>query len=226
MRRRDRESERISRTNSSRRRFTGDGAGRPNRRHSSVTESEMSPLGGSNPELALHSVPRPPDFTHGSRMDVTAANTAANAAGLPAPPPLPASAMRRDSSGSDAYTSVSGSRHDRHRVAEGTAAAGLAGAALGAAAERQRRRTSSSRRRDSSENTSEGGPRASVQVKMHNDGRHVTLRRLDANERAADRARKQSRPGRSGSISSAGGAGASGDEHWRRVERQERSPVY
>jgi hypothetical protein len=219
MKRRDREDEKLARRNSSRRRYTGDGIPRPpHRRHGSVTDSEMSPLGGSNPELSLHSIPRPSGVP--TTPDVTAANTAANAGGsyLPPPPPMPATIIRHDSSGSEALTSSGGGRNNRHRVGE-AAAAGLAGAAAGAALAGHER--NSSRRRDSSATSSVHSPRASVQVKMHNDGRHVTLRRLNPNEKAAEKARRQRRPGRSGSISSAGGAGASGDEHWRRVQRME-----
>ena len=221
IRRQEREEERIAREEDARRRrYTGDGYPRPppHRRHGSISESELSPLGGSNPELSLTSLNRPHPIP--TTPDVTAMNTAANAGNMLTPPPqMPATVVRVDSSGSEAVTSPGGGRHYRPGAGD-LAAAGLAGTAAGAAADRHER--NSSRRRDSSATSSVNSPQAAVQVKMHNDGRHVTLRRLDPKEKAAERNRRQGRPGRSGSISSgAGGPGASGDEHWRRVERME-----
>jgi hypothetical protein len=72
-------------------------------------------------------------------------------------------------------------------------------------------------------------PPVSVKVKMHNDGRHVTLRRLSEQEAAAEReARQRDRSRQSGSKSRhrrgsgsefSAGEGAS---NWRRVESLER----
>jgi hypothetical protein len=216
MRRRERENERINRRASGSQRpprYTGDGAPSRARRHNSVTESEISPLRGSNPELSLHSLSRP----SGGRTDITTSNTLANS-GLPPPPPIPGSVRHNDSSNS----SIGRARHssrNRHGRGEAAAAAGLAAGAAGAALAGNHR--NSSRRRDSEGGGSVNSPPVSVKVKMHNDGRHVTLRRLDPAEAAAEReARRRQGKGRSGSISSQGG-GASGDEHWRRVERME-----
>jgi hypothetical protein len=69
--------------------------------------------------------------------------------------------------------------------------------------------------------TSVASPPVSVKVKMHNDGRHVTLRRLNEEEAAAEReARKKdrSRKNRAGSVSSLGGMGG---DRWRRNEARE-----
>ncbi|KAI9769320.1 MAG: hypothetical protein M1839_003743 [Geoglossum umbratile] len=73
-------------------------------------------------------------------------------------------------------------------------------------------------------------PPVSVKVRMHNDGRHVTLRRLSEQEAAAerearqrDRSRNSGSKGRHrrGSSELSAGEGASGS-NWRRVESRER----
>jgi hypothetical protein len=64
-------------------------------------------------------------------------------------------------------------------------------------------------------------PPVSVKVKMHNDGRHVTLRRLNEEEAAAEReARKRERQNRNrnGSLSSLDGQSK---DRWRRTEAME-----
>ena len=187
----DREEERVARVNSQRRRYTGDGAPRPMRRRSSISESDVTPIAGSNPALSRHdirrndvvsnpNVPQPPPFTHAS------------------PGGSPATA-------------------DRHRLRDAAVplAAGAAGAAIGAAVADHR---ASSRRRES---IPEQGPTppVSIKVRMQNDGRQVTLQRLDAAGAASDRqTRKLQRRRRNGSISS---VSASGDERWRRAEARE-----
>jgi len=198
---RDRRDERIARMNSERRRYTGDGTPRRVRRRTSLSESEMSPISGSNPALSRHSLPRPaggPSAAAGSRNDVV---TNPN---VPPPPPF-THATPQPSPAPPV---------DRHRLRDAAVplAAGAAGAALGAAAAAERR--ASSRRRESGDD--QITPPVSLKMKMHNDGRHVTLRRLDAAEAAAERERR--RRDRTGSFSS---VGASGDEHWRRTERRE-----
>ncbi len=196
---RDREEERMARMNSGRRRYTGDGAPNRLRRYNSLSESEMSPITGSNPALSRHSLPRP-------GHDVVANPN------VPTPPPFTHATPQASPT----------PPQDRHRLRDAAAplAAGAAGAALGAAlggaaAERRAssRRASSRRRESIGDQTS---PPVSLKMKMHNDGRHVTLRRLDPAEAAAERERR--RRDRTGSFSS---AGASGDEHWRRTERRE-----
>ncbi|KAL9617882.1 MAG: hypothetical protein Q9160_007370 [Pyrenula sp. 1 TL-2023] len=141
-------------------------------------------------------------------------------------PPVPPthSSVRLDSSASD----VDRRDNHGHRLRD-EAAANMAGAALGAAAANQSRR-----RRSSTQNTdSMGSTPVSVKVKMHNDGRHVTLRRLTQDEAAAQReARRQSkdrdrvearsssgrRRRRNDSLSSS----EAGNRRWRRTEERER----
>lgn len=85
----------------------------------------------------------------------------------------------------------------------------------------QRRRRSSSRQREDHA----ASPPISVELKMHNDGRHVTLRRLTEEEAAANReARRRERRSsrrRTGSASSLSG-GEGSNNTWRRVEEMER----
>ncbi|OQV10016.1 hypothetical protein CLAIMM_14074 [Cladophialophora immunda] len=143
----------------------------------------------------------------------------------PVPPP------HLDSSGSELYTTGSGRQRHRHHLRD-EAAAGLAGATLGAAAAEDSHR----RRRQSSRNNatdSVESPPVSVKINMHNDGRQVTLRRLTEEEAAAQRearrrerqasaAARRSRRGSSlsGSDSEAMG-GTSADRRWRRTEALE-----
>ncbi|PLB41458.1 uncharacterized protein BDW47DRAFT_122506 [Aspergillus candidus] len=95
-----------------------------------------------------------------------------------------------------------------------------AGPAMGAAPGPHRRRSGSRHREDNVES-----PPVSLKVKMHEDGRHVTLRRLTEEEAAANREnrrrdRRSSRR-RTGSASSLSG-NESGYSRWRRVEELER----
>lgn len=115
-----------------------------------------------------------------------------------------------------------------HRHTSGSATAtdleaAAAGAAVGAAAgsSSRRRRSSSNRRR----REDVASPPVSVKVKMHNDGRHVTLRRLTEEEAASAKRRERDRRGssRRGSASSlSGNEGGAGSDRWRRVEEVER----
>lgn len=117
-------------------------------------------------------------------------------------PPLPPTHRSDvDSSGSEAYTSQPHRRN--HRRDE--AASGPAGAVLGAAAAGSRRRRSSrTQNTDSMES-----PPVSLKVKMHNDGRHVTLRRLTEEEASAQREeRKRAKRASHPAATAAGAAGA------------------
>ncbi|KAL6247908.1 hypothetical protein RBB50_005256 [Rhinocladiella similis] len=138
----------------------------------------------------------------------------------PVPPP------HLDSSGSELYTTASGRQRHRHHLGD-EAAAGMAGAAAGTAAADLSRRRHSGRHTDSMES-----PPVSLNVKMHSDGRHVTLRRLTEEEATAQReARRKQRAAsaarrrRNSSFSSSDGdglgAGSSGDRRWRRTEAVE-----
>ena len=98
------------------------------------------------------------------------------------------------------------------------------GPAAGSAAAEASRRRDRSRHHSGSGGDSMASPPVSVKVKMHTDGRHVTLRRLPEEEAAAEReARRKSRDRngrrRRGSASS---ASETGGERWRRTEALER----
>lgn len=199
LRERDREEERIARMDSQRRRYTGDGIPRPTRRTASMSESELSPITGSNPALSRHDIRRVDDRR----------NDAVSNPNVPAPPPF----------GHATPQASPGAASDRHRLRDAAVplAAGVAGAAVGAAAAERR---SSSRRRGSVGEQS--SPPTTVKVKLRNDGRHVTLQRVPPSEGAADRQARRlqrRRRERNGSFSS---VGASGDEaRWRRTEARE-----
>lgn len=139
------------------------------------------------------------------------------------PPIPPVHQTDMSSSGSEIYTTASGQQRHRHHLGN-TAAAALGGAAVGAVA------ADGTRRRTSNQNTnSMESPPVSVKVKMHNDGRHVTLRRLTEEEAAAQRRRERKASGgrrrRNSSFSSSSGGealtGPSGDSRWRRTEAME-----
>ena len=139
------------------------------------------------------------------------------------PPAPPAHQSFVDSSGSEVFTTTSGNQRHRHHL-RNEAAAGLGGAAVGAMA------NDAMRRRTSNQNTnSMESPPVSVKVKMHNDGRHVTLRRLTEEEAAAQRRQERRTPSsrrrRNSSFSSSSGgealAGPSNDSRWRRTEAME-----
>jgi hypothetical protein len=227
MRRQDIEQERIARANSGRR-YTGDGL--PGRRgnRSSLTSTDLTEIeegrhhGGINPAipLATGAVAGAALGRHG--RDHRGTDPSLAQPPITDIPPVPP--MHHDSSGSEAYTSAGGGRHHRHHPLRDGAAAGLAAGIVGAEASNRRRR-SSSRHEDYGES-----PPVSVKVKMHNDGRHVTLRRLTEEEAAASRETKRrereqrrrsgSRSRRAGSASSLSGADQ-GTDRWRRAEALE-----
>ena len=150
------------------------------------------------------------------------------------PPIPPIHRTDVDSSGSEVYTTASGHQpHHRHHHRD-EAAAEMAGAAGS-----RRRHSGRTQNTDSMES-----PPVSLKVKMHGDGRHVTLRRLTEEEAAAQReerrrAKRASVPAAAGIAnsgrrrrnssfsSSSGGEGAGGrmssaDRRWRRTEALER----
>lgn len=130
---------------------------------------------------------------------------------MPPIPPDPQGLFHPESSGSEAYVSAGGRNHRRHS-GRNQAAAAAAGAAAGASSSRQDRHHSGS-------GGSAATPPVSVKVKMHSDGRHVTLRRLPEEEAAAERQRRsKDRHGRRrrGSFSSLGEA-SGGSDRWRRT---------
>ena len=170
------------------------------------------------------------------------------AVAMPEIPPDPQGLFHPDSSGSEVYIGADGRNHWRHRANRDAAAAGIAGGAAGLAAaeassgrrdyhdatadlaaaeaassrhNRRERRQSASGGEDSAATTP-----VSVKVKMHKDGRAVTLRRLPEAEAAAERearrlARDRAGRGRGDSVSTLSGT-SGGGERFRRNQLQER----
>ncbi|EUC38880.1 hypothetical protein COCCADRAFT_81971 [Bipolaris zeicola 26-R-13] len=193
MREQDMEEERIARMNSQRRKKYGADSTPPRRggRPPSTILSD-SDMTGITPSVA-----RPP-------MESTVTPSV-----NPHRPPRAGVYSVLSDSGSEAYDSPGGRHHQRRRTA-GDAAGGTV---ISAASQ------SKHRRRGSRDDVA--SPPVSVKVKMHNDGRHVTLRRLNEEEAAAEReARKKDRQrkNRAGSVSSLSGIGG---DRWRRTEAME-----
>ncbi|EDU49902.1 conserved hypothetical protein [Pyrenophora tritici-repentis Pt-1C-BFP] len=203
MRQQDLEEERVARMNSQRRKkYTGDGTPRKGNRPPSTILSE-SDMTGITPSVAR---PLPMDST---------LTPSINPGGRP--PRAGVYSVLSDSA-SEAYDSPGGRHHSRRRTGDrpiipaGTAAAATV-TSMGSPSKKERRGS-----RDDV-----ASPPVSVKVKMHNDGRHVTLRRLNEEEAAAERdARRRERKNkaRAGSVSS---LSAGGGERWRRTEAMERA---
>ena len=147
-------------------------------------------------ELPLGGVPRPVD--------------------MPPIPPDPQGILHPESSDSESYSSPGGrDRHrHRHRGSHDTVAAGPPlGEASPSRHERQERHQSASAGEDSV-----ASPPVSVRVKMHKDGRHVTLSRLPHAEAEARRIRSAKNKSDSASSLSGDGVGP----RFRRRLAQER----
>ncbi|KAF2735152.1 hypothetical protein EJ04DRAFT_543212 [Polyplosphaeria fusca] len=202
----DIEEERLARAQSQRRKYTGDGLPPPRRHRRPSTVLSESDISGATPALSRTNIPPPPRST----ANVANVDTVAGPSTIPIPPaPL--------ESGSEGYTSAGGRQHRRHRTG---AAGGLAAGAAAAAAAASPSRRDNSRQRSSGEG-SVASPPVSVKVKMHNDGRHVTLRRLGEEEAAAEREarrRERQRRNRNGSVSSLSNID---NDRWRRTEAME-----
>lgn len=215
MRRQDMEEERIARANSQRRKYTGDGLPPPRRsnRPPSTIFSE-SDVSGVTPSLSRTNIPPPPsNIPPPPRSNV---NTITTVAPSNLPPPPPPNIL--GDSGSEAYTSTGGGRHRRHRTGGSSGAAAAAAATAAAVTS-----TGSPSRRNNSRHRSSGegsiaSPPVSVKVKMHNDGRHVTLRRLKQEEVAAAREARRNQNRRNGSVSSLSNFD---NDRWRRTEALE-----
>ena len=229
------EEERIQRMNSAHR-YTGDGVTPPRRvGHGRVGSQSASDTSSLQEEMPLRGVPGTAGAAAASALGdrnrirpvgtdpVIAPPGRSTAAPYDVPPIPPAHQSGVDSSGSEIYTTSSGNQRHRHHL-RNEGAAGLAGAGLGAMAADARHRRTSNQNTNSMES-----PPVSVKVKMHNDGRHVTLRRLTEEEAAAQRRRERrtssSRRRRNSSFSSSSGgealAGPSNDSRWRRTEAME-----
>ena len=165
-------------------------------------------LGPSNPVMAGAAPPNP----QVSMPPIPPAS-------MPAIPPDPQGILHQNYSGSESSAS-------HQRPTRDAAAAALAGGAVGglAAAEASKRRDRS-RHQSASGGESAASPPVSVKVKMHSDGRHVTLRRLPEEEAAATReARRRDRIGRRrrGSGSDLSVTEGPNGSRWRRTEALER----
>ena len=148
---------------------------------------------------------------------------------MPPIPPDPHGVFHADSSGSEVYIGEDGRNHWRHHTGRDAAAGGIAGAA----------EASSSRRDQRERRQSAGGgvpgvnsPPVSIKVKMHDDNRHVTLRRLPEAEAAAERQAREARrhsQERSGRRRGDSGSSLSGTDgsvdRFRRKQFQERQQV-
>ncbi|KAJ5719041.1 hypothetical protein N7493_007496 [Penicillium malachiteum] len=226
IREQEEEDEQLQRMNSKRRPTSGappPGAGPyPSRRRpSSYTESDLTPTDFT---------PRP--ARQPSRGSLLSAEPIASGAIPPPEPseltlPPPRPPVHHELS-ADSRSELPFS-HDGTELAAGAAA----GAAAAAASASTRRRDSGSRRNSGSGSRGRQredyveSPPVSVKVKMANDGRHITLRRLTDEEASASREAR--RRERRNSRRRAGSAGSlSGDERdrhadrWRRVEEMER----
>ncbi|KAJ5121792.1 hypothetical protein N7526_008729 [Penicillium atrosanguineum] len=207
--RREEEDEYLQRANSKRRQDS-QGVYPQRRRPSSYTESDLTPT-----DLTPRP-PRPPrQPSHSSLLTAEPVATGAVYPSRSDIPPIPPA--HHELSG-DLIPPPPASHYSHSHHAEELAAGAAAGAALGAAS--SHRRSDVSRRDDHVES-----PPVSVKVKMHNDGRHVTLRRLTEEEAAAQReARRRERRNsrRRGSSAGSLSGGERESDRWRRVEEKER----
>ncbi|KAL8943597.1 MAG: hypothetical protein Q9216_000962 [Gyalolechia sp. 2 TL-2023] len=244
-----REQERQDRANN--RRLTGDGFPRRGGRRHSLTTTSMSdsmdgrphhdpgllpppvpagtfPVGAgaagaavaSHDQSRIRPGPPPPSNLPPPPANIPPPprNPVAEPVSMPPIPPDPQGGLFHQES---SVSSADGRHHRRRRSGRNNAAAAATGLAAGEGSSRRDRRHSMG--------VGEGSPASppvSVKVKMHSDGRHVTLRRLPEEEAAAERAARRKSKERHGrhrgdSASSLSGAGSSGDR-WRRTEALER----
>ncbi|KAL8708199.1 MAG: hypothetical protein Q9220_006869 [cf. Caloplaca sp. 1 TL-2023] len=236
-----REQERRDRMDN--RRLTGDGFPRRGGRRGSATTSTISdstdgrphydpglpppipagtfPVGAGRPGAAIPP-PGPNMIRPGpplpANLPPPPRDPAAPPLAMPQIPPDPQGGLFHQESSA---SSADGRHHRRRRSRRNSAGAAAAGYAAAEASNRRDRHHSAS-----GGDGSVASPPVSVKVKMHSDGRHVTLRRLPEQEAAAERAarrRSKDRKGRHGgdSASSLSGVG-SGGERFRRTEALQR----
>lgn len=232
--------------------LTGDG--RPTRHHrpgSSSISSDTTSLTGMNHPHHVGGIPPIPagSYPAGAAGPAVATqerdrnrNEELPLGGIPrngqvTMPPIPSDPhgiFHADSSGSEVFIGEDGRNHWRHHPGRDAVAGGIAGGAVGLAAAEAAEASSSRRdQRDRRQSAGGGVPSVaspvSIKVKMHDDNRHVTLRRLPEAEAAAERQarearrRSQERSGRrrGDSASSLSGTEGSGDR-FRRQQFQER----
>ena len=238
------EDEQVGRVNGNH--FTGDG--RPPRRHppgESTLTTDSSSIGGHPqhvndiPPIPAGAYPgglAPPPVPGHGRSRTTLEELPLG--GIPRqpeiampeiPPDRHGGLFHPDSSGSEVYIGSDGRNHWRHHAGRDAAVAGTVGATAGlAAAEAGSSRRDRQERRDSVSVGEEGmgSPPVSVKVKMHGDGRHVTLRRLPEAEAAAEREARRASRERGGrrpadSVSTLSGTDGT-TERFRRRQTQER----
>ena len=143
------------------------------------------------------------------------------AVSMPPIPPDPQGILHQNYSSSE-----SSAAHQKPRPRRGgrdaTDAAVAGGAAAGLAAAEGSRQRDRSRHHSGSGGDSVASPPVSVKVKMHSDGRHVTLRRLPEEEANAEREARRTRNGGRRRRNSASLASDTGGDRWRRTEALER----
>ena len=219
--------------------ITGDG--RPPRHHRRGASSVSSDTSFAAPHPSIsHGIPPIPAGTYAGAGAVTATEPEKDLererrrqeelplggvyrpVDMPQIPPDPQGLFHPESSGSESYNSPGGRDHHRHHAVRDAPVAGSTGAAAGlAAAEASSSRHSRQERGQSTSAGEDSGvtsPPVSVRVKMHKDGRHVTLSRLPEAEAEARRLRAARK--RSESVSSLSADG--GGNRFRRRDAQER----
>ena len=240
IRRREIEEERIARRGGRDPRYTGDNFPRRGGRRGSLTEDGVSTHLSAADTRSRHHHGTPGPVTDAAAGLAAGAlaeeglagrggsgpNVSHNLTGpvaMPEPPPDPAGIFHADS-GSEEYYSSGGRPHRRHHAVRDAALASAAAGALATDAGGIHPLRSG----ESINSRPVSSTPVSVKVKMHNDGRKVTLRRLSEQEAAAERdARRRDGDGRrrrrhrnDGSRSDLGSV--EGGNRWRRTEDLER----
>ena len=212
------------------------GSGRPARRHRPGMSSISSDTSLTAPHPSYrHGIPTIPAGTYAGPNNVATAEAerererrrqeALPLGGVPRPvdmpqiPHDPQGILHPESTGSESYSSAGGHGHHRHhRAGSAPPSRDMAGSSIAEASpsrqNRQERRQSASAGEDSGVTS----PPVSVRVKMHKDGRQVTLSRLP--EAEAEARRMRNRRNRSDSASSLSGDGNS--SRYRRRDAQQR----
>ncbi|KAI9735673.1 MAG: hypothetical protein M1834_001689 [Cirrosporium novae-zelandiae] len=234
------EAERAQRATN--RRYTGDGYSSRTGRQSSYTstadmsETTVPPITVSRPTMTGVSTVTPVTAAPASSLGTSFAerdrsrHTQPLVSGGVQPavepvPPIPGtqSNLRQELSASEVRPSTA--VHDPSHLDEAAAVgAGLAAGSAVAGASHSRSRSRTRQDNSGSEENRVTSPPVSVKVKIRNDGREVTLRRLTEQEAAAGReARRRDHRARRRAESNSSLSGTdAGDRRWRRTEALER----
>ncbi|KAL4916966.1 hypothetical protein BDW62DRAFT_184723 [Aspergillus aurantiobrunneus] len=214
MRRHELENEKIARANS-KRRYTGDGFYPQRKRPASQTATDISSDVTPRPHRAQY----PPESAVSPAPPVASGAVDGAHSDLPPAPPIhydPASSMTP--------TGPTAPHPPQPPINPAAPTPGFpSGVSAGPSSGHLPPPSGGSWRRDDHVES----PPVSIKVKMHDDGRNITLRRLTEEEAAASREsrrreRRNSRR-RNGSVSSlSGGEGIGSRDRWRRVEELER----